>query len=528
MAVRSSFFNSVNGDRRYKSNHFAEYFASFIANGIFPNPSNTLQVYEKTNMTVTVKPGKGWINGYFAVNEYDYDLTLDNADGILNRIDRIVLRLDFNARSIDLAVKKGAFASAPVAPILQRDADAHELALADIYVTKGTTFIRQSNIADQRLDKALCGVVHGTVSQVDTTTIFNQYSVWFAETTGKTESEINQWQLTAKAEFDQWFASIQNILDGDVAANLAARITTLEQNLATHQAEYARHETDGSAHGIGDKSILKTSAKDTIVNAVNELFTGVSDGKNNIGTAITDVDTNLTVPTNPTFLELATLIRNISTGVPTKTLWNSGVSNGRKYYQINKDAIYYNDNGINYAKKLNGEVITIVTNGAVGDVIGLYEDYYVTIKNSSNVSTGATLRFYSITGTLLFSFTVPYQSTSPYIVSCACCKIGDRVLYADLSTDSSRGYTLYVYSLTGTLISTLKDINIFQYGNVRGFLVSNKKNKAILYMLNASYTTCSLREASVNANGDFVETYSITENTDIISAVMRLFYYYYN
>lgn len=249
MAVRSSFFNSVNGDRRYKSNHFAEYFASFIANGIFPNPSNTLQVYEKTNMTVTVKPGKGWINGYFAINEYDYDLTLDNADGILNRIDRIVLRLDFNARAINLAVKKGAFASAPVAPILQRDADAHELALADIYVTKGTTFIRQSNIADQRLDKALCGVVHGTVSQVDTTTIFNQYSAWFAETTGKTESEISQWQLTVKAEFDEWFVSIQNILDGDVAANLAVRITTLEQQLATHQADLAHVHWIGTAVG---------------------------------------------------------------------------------------------------------------------------------------------------------------------------------------------------------------------------------------------------------------------------------------
>lgn len=243
MAVRSSFFNSVNGDRRYKSNHFAEYFASFIANGIFPNPSNTLQVYEKTNMTVTVKPGKGWINGYFAINEYDYDLTLDNADGILNRIDRIVLRLDFNARAINIAVKKGAFASTPVAPTLQRDADAHELALADVYVSKGATTIRQSNITDQRLNNALCGVVHGTVNQVDTTTIFNQYSAWFAETTGKTESEINQWQLTVKAEFDEWFASIQNILDGDVAANLAARITTLEQQLATHQAEYAQFKT---------------------------------------------------------------------------------------------------------------------------------------------------------------------------------------------------------------------------------------------------------------------------------------------
>lgn len=306
MAVRSSFFNSVNGDRRYLANNFAEYFASFIANGIFPNPSNTLQVYEKTNMTVTVKPGKGWINGYFAVNEYDYDLTLDNADGVLNRIDRIVLRLDFNARAINITVKKGTFASTPVAPTLQRDADAHELALADVYVTKGATTIRQSNITDQRLNNVLCGVVHGTVSQVDTTTIFNQYSAWFSETTGKTESEINQWQLTVKAEFDQWFASIQNILDGDVAANLAARITTLEQNLAMHQA-------DDTAHGIGDKATLKTKHKSTIVGAVNELFTDVDNGKTQIANAI--VGKNGTASSSDTFTQLASAISVLGGGV---------------------------------------------------------------------------------------------------------------------------------------------------------------------------------------------------------------------
>lgn len=175
MAVRSSFFNSVNGDRRYLANNFAEYFASFIANGVFPNPSNGLQVYEKQNMTVIVKPGKGWINGYFAVNEYDYELTFDNADGVLNRIDRVVLRLDFTNRAIDIAVKKGAFASSPVALTVQRDADAYEIVLADVYIAKGSTSISQSNITDQRLNTALCGIVHSLVNQVDTTTIFNQY-----------------------------------------------------------------------------------------------------------------------------------------------------------------------------------------------------------------------------------------------------------------------------------------------------------------------------------------------------------------
>ena len=55
MAEKSGFFNSVNGDRRYKADFFAEYFASFIGNGIFPNPSTGIQVISNANMSVTLK-----------------------------------------------------------------------------------------------------------------------------------------------------------------------------------------------------------------------------------------------------------------------------------------------------------------------------------------------------------------------------------------------------------------------------------------------------------------------------------------
>lgn len=48
--------------------------------------------------------------------------------------------------------------------------------------------------------------------------------------------------------------------------------------------------------------------------AMKELFTSVSNGKGLIGTAITDVDDSLIVPTNPTHLQLANLIRDIKTG----------------------------------------------------------------------------------------------------------------------------------------------------------------------------------------------------------------------
>lgn len=42
MAEKSSFFTSLNGDRKYKSSDFAEYFSTFIGNGVFPNPKQLI------------------------------------------------------------------------------------------------------------------------------------------------------------------------------------------------------------------------------------------------------------------------------------------------------------------------------------------------------------------------------------------------------------------------------------------------------------------------------------------------------
>lgn len=164
--ITSSFFNSVAGDRKYDASKFAEYFASFIGNGVFPEPANGLQVEAQLtpDMTVTVKAGKVWINGYIMINDDDYILTIEPADGLLNRIDRIVARYDVVDREIRIEVKKGTFASSPVAPTLQRDADSYELALADIVVNAGVVSILEANITDLRKDKELCGLVDSLIA----------------------------------------------------------------------------------------------------------------------------------------------------------------------------------------------------------------------------------------------------------------------------------------------------------------------------------------------------------------------------
>lgn len=249
MAESSGFFNSSNGDRKYRTEFFAEYFSSFIGNGVFSNPSTGLQIISNNNMSVTVKAGKAWINGYYYSNNSDLILPVAIADGVLSRIDRIVLRYDTVNREIRAVVKKGNFASSPVSPSIQRDADAYELALADIAINKGAVSITQSNITDLRLNTGLCGVVHGTVDQVDTTTLWNQYKAKFEETSEQFE-----------VDFQSWFTTIQNSLNGDVAGNLLNKINTVEGNL-------------------GDVTALKTTNKTNTVAAINEVKEEVSSHK---------------------------------------------------------------------------------------------------------------------------------------------------------------------------------------------------------------------------------------------------------
>jgi len=236
MAETSGFFNSVNGDRKYDADFFSQYFADFISNGVYPNPSTMCQILSNNNMTVTEKAGNAYINGQKYKNDGNMILTIEIADGVLNRIDRIVLRHTVLNREIKAYVKKGTFASVPVAPTLQRDADVYEIGLADIYIAAGATSVTQANITDLRLNNSYCGVVHGAVDQVDTTTIFNQYQAWYLETIDDTTTNIAAMLSAFQNSFNSWFSGVQTTLSGDVAGNLLVKINDNSADIAENAA----------------------------------------------------------------------------------------------------------------------------------------------------------------------------------------------------------------------------------------------------------------------------------------------------
>lgn len=209
MAEQSGFFNAhlIDGeyDRVYLAEHFAKYFASFIGNGIFGGKSNELMVRETEvpSMGVRVLSGQAWIDGYWYENDNEHPLTIDIADGVLHRIDSVVVRWNHSERIIRMAIKKGVSATNPVAPIVQRDDDIYELKLADISVRAGATRITQANITDKRYNTDVCGLVIGVVQQLDPDEFGIQLDAYIQEFM----AEHDAWSAATKKAWNDWFSN---------------------------------------------------------------------------------------------------------------------------------------------------------------------------------------------------------------------------------------------------------------------------------------------------------------------------------
>ena len=218
MAIESGFFNSIETtaddgsktyDREYYAIDFANYLKKVVGNGVFAKPSNNLQIVASTGMDVVVKEGEGRINGYWVRNTNDYTITINPADVILNRIDRIVMQLNHENRQIDIVYKVGTLATDPVAPELVRTEQIEEYSLARIYVSKNVTTISQSNITDTRPLEDECGLI-ATLGEMESNNYFIQMQSYVDNFMSTKSAEYSSWEEAQQAAFDSWFNDIKD------------------------------------------------------------------------------------------------------------------------------------------------------------------------------------------------------------------------------------------------------------------------------------------------------------------------------
>lgn len=161
--------------------------------GVFAANNNAAVAAVQNAMAVTVSDGVGWIsdsdaNGVVWWNDAEktngakMQLTIDAADGVLNRIDRVIVEwktTDY-ADLPEIKILKGTPASAAAAPALTNNTTQRQLSLAQILVAAGTTSITASMITDERQNPDVCGLVTDTLS-IDTSVINAQFTELLAQ-----------------------------------------------------------------------------------------------------------------------------------------------------------------------------------------------------------------------------------------------------------------------------------------------------------------------------------------------------------
>lgn len=246
-----------------------------FSDGILPDISTNLQVVAgESGMTVTVKVGFCIIQGGLKLEENERTLSIQAADSNYSRIDSVIMRWNDNVdyRECDLYVIQGTAAANPVRPELTREGGIYELGLADILIPAQSTTISNERITDTRYESARCGVI-SSISEFDTTFIYNQvqsdlatfqsgaesdFTTWatnqqsaYEEWIFNAESAFGNWENDEKDAFLTWFATLQDILDENVAGHLQNEIDGLDNRLTTVEGTIGGY--DSQISGLGDR-----------------------------------------------------------------------------------------------------------------------------------------------------------------------------------------------------------------------------------------------------------------------------------
>lgn len=338
-------------DRAISSQPLKNLIHRLFSDGILPDISTNLQVVAgESGMTVTVKVGFCIIQGGLKLEENERTLSIQAADSNYSRIDSVIMRWNDNVdyRECDLYVIQGTAAANPVRPELTREGGIYELGLADILIPAQSTTISNERITDTRYESARCGVI-SSISEFDTTFIYNQvqsdlatfqsgaesdFTTWatnqqsaYEEWIFNAESAFGNWENDEKDAFLAWFATLQDILDENVAGHLQNEIDGLDNRLTTVEGTIGGY--DSQISGLGDRMTAVEGDVGTL--------------QTSMGTAQGDISALQTATANNTE-ELRVIENTIELTIST---WSSST---------------YTVNGIAYYRSVSANAYTVLSN----------------------------------------------------------------------------------------------------------------------------------------------------------------------
>lgn len=276
MAVTYGFYNSVNGDRKYNSDDISSMFEGIIQEGVLASVGDAFMVTPSTGTTVNVGTGRAWFNNKWTLNDAALPVILDSADSLLPRYDEIVLEINMNTsvRANSIKALKGTPGTNTIRPSKSTTGNIRQYSLAYILRPAGSTSVS-------------AGDIHQVVGTSETPFVIGAVS----------SMSVDNFVAGWDDQFTTWFNSLNVILQGDVAANMAAKIAALEIKTNTTSIYSV---VDGSVTGVNRRPYVRgnylgsslSSDQETVINngSFSGLFLGDYWAINGIDWKIVDFD----------------------------------------------------------------------------------------------------------------------------------------------------------------------------------------------------------------------------------------------
>ena len=223
MAVSSGFFNSLNHDRLYDAEQFGSIFDGIIVDGVLMTIGNKFSTRPGNSMSVIVGSGRAWFDHSWIYNDSDLLISVPLSNSLLTRIDMICIETNWEdtVRKNDIKLIQGTPASSPVRPTPVRSSKVNQYPIAFITIPAGATSLTAGNIAIT-VGSSACPFATAPLEKVSIDELF---AVW--------EASYQDWMYRSNQAFSSWFSNIQTFMEGDVAANLTAKVQELNDKVDT-------------------------------------------------------------------------------------------------------------------------------------------------------------------------------------------------------------------------------------------------------------------------------------------------------
>lgn len=243
MAVSFGFYNSLvsadgKRDREYTAEEMGALFDGILNDGIYEQIGDRFAVTPSSNgMAINVGTGRAWFKNTWTLNDSKLRIEVPASDLLLSRIDVVVIEVNksLSVRANAIRIVSGEKGSSPSRPTLKTgEGGIWQFALADILVKPGVNSVTEGDITNVRGTTETPWVT-GPLKAMDASDLYAQWSAqfntWLNDTTRNTNDKIESLINGEGSKFRTWFAQLQQMLNSNQAAYLAAEIVKINNML---------------------------------------------------------------------------------------------------------------------------------------------------------------------------------------------------------------------------------------------------------------------------------------------------------